>query len=192
MDAMIALLSTPLLGKAAWLWLSFFGIVLLLLAFDLGVLNKKDHEIGIGESLKLSAFYIAIAAIFGGWVWWYLGPTPGMQYFTGFALEKALAMDNVFVISLIFTYFAVPRLYQHRVLFSVQQAIIDHIRSKGVVEPSTDGTFRLAPVKAPVTVLYDTNPKATALADALPRVTYYGPGEEGYALFRIDLSDTAQ
>lgn len=114
---MIALLSTPLLGKAAWLWLSFFGIVLLLLAFDLGVLNKKDHEIGIGESLKLSAFYIAIAAIFGGWVWWYLGPTPGMQYFTGFALEKALAMDNVFVISLIFTYFAVPRLYQHRVLF---------------------------------------------------------------------------
>ncbi len=75
---------------------------------------------------------------------------------------------------------------------TVQQAIIDHIRSKGVVEPSTDGTFRLAPVKAPVTVLYDTNPKATALADALPGVTYHGPGEEGYALFRIDLSGTAQ
>jgi tellurite resistance protein TerC len=107
----------PFLGKPTWVWLLFLGVVTALLAFDLGVLNKKDHEIGVGESLWLSAFYIAIAAAFGGWVWWYLGPTPGMQYFTGFALEKALAMDNVFVISLIFSYFAVPRLYQHRVLF---------------------------------------------------------------------------
>ncbi|MFC7332768.1 TerC family protein [Rhodocista pekingensis] len=117
MEALLLLLSTPFLGKAVWLWLLFLGIVLALLVFDLGVLNRKDHEIGVKESLWLSAFYIAIAAAFGGWVWWYMGPTPGMQYFTGFALEKALALDNVFVISLIFTYFAVPRLYQHRVLF---------------------------------------------------------------------------
>jgi tellurite resistance protein TerC len=116
-EALLAFLDTPFLGKAAWLWIMFITIVIALLAFDLGVLNKKDHEIEVKESLILSAFYIAIAVAFGSWVWWYLGPTSGMQYFTGFALEKALAMDNVFVISLIFTYFAVPRIYQHRVLF---------------------------------------------------------------------------
>ncbi len=117
MEFLSAIMLEPVLGKALWLWLVFISIVIALLVFDLGVLNKNDHEIGVRESLVLSAIYIAIAAAFGGWVWWYLGPTPGMQYFTGFALEKALAMDNVFVISLIFGYFAIPRLYQHRVLF---------------------------------------------------------------------------
>lgn len=117
MELLATIMLEPVLGKALWLWLVFISIVIALLVFDLGVLNKNDHEIGVRESLVLSALYIAIAAAFGGWVWWYLGPTPGMQYFTGFALEKALAMDNVFVISLIFGYFAIPRLYQHRVLF---------------------------------------------------------------------------
>ncbi|AUN30426.1 TerC family protein [Niveispirillum cyanobacteriorum] len=117
MEFLATIMLEPVLGKALWLWLVFISIVIALLVFDLGVLNKNDHEIGVKESLVLSALYIAIAAAFGGWVWWYLGPTPGMQYFTGFALEKALAMDNVFVISLIFGYFAIPRLYQHRVLF---------------------------------------------------------------------------
>ncbi len=117
MEFLAAVMLEPVLGKALWLWLVFISIVIALLVFDLGVLNKNDHEIGVRESLVLSALYIAIAVAFGAWVWWYLGPTPGMQYFTGFALEKALAMDNVFVISLIFGYFAIPRLYQHRVLF---------------------------------------------------------------------------
>ena len=117
MELLATIMLEPVLGKALWLWLVFISIVIALLVFDLGVLNKNDHEIGVRESLVLSALYIAIAAAFGGWVWWYLGPTPGMQYFTGFALEKALAMDNVFIISLIFGYFAIPRLYQHRVLF---------------------------------------------------------------------------
>ncbi|WP_028454130.1 TerC family protein [Chitinilyticum litopenaei] len=105
------------LGQPVWLWLAFIGIVLALLVFDLGVLHKDDHEIGVAESLKLSAFYITAGLAFGGWVWWYLGATSGMQYFTGFLIEKSLSLDNVFVISLIFTYFAVPRIYQHRVLF---------------------------------------------------------------------------
>ena len=117
MDALISFLNAPFLGKAAWLWLMFIGIVITLLVFDLGVLNKKDHEIGVKESLWLSAFYIAIALCFGGWVWWYMGAQSGMEYYTGFLIEKSLAMDNVFVIALIFTYFAVPRIYQHRVLF---------------------------------------------------------------------------
>jgi tellurite resistance protein TerC len=87
------------------------------LAFDLGVLHKDDKEIGVRESLLLSAGYISVAMIFGAWVWWYLGAQSGMEYYTGFLIEKSLSMDNVFVIALIFTYFAIPRQYQHRVLF---------------------------------------------------------------------------
>jgi tellurite resistance protein TerC len=116
MDALLAAISADFLGKPAWIWLSFISIVITLLAFDLGVLHRRNREIGVAESLWLSAGYIAMGCLFGAWVWWYLGPEPGMQYFTGFFVEKSLAMDNVFVISLIFTYFAIPRIYQHRVL----------------------------------------------------------------------------
>ena len=95
----------------------FAGIVASLLAFDLGVLHKDDREIGVRESLMLSAGYISVALIFGAWVWWYLGAPSGMAYYTGFMIEKSLSMDNVFVIALIFSFFAIPRQYQHRVLF---------------------------------------------------------------------------
>jgi tellurite resistance protein TerC len=91
--------------------------VIALLAFDLGVLHRDDHEIGVRESLLLSSGYIGVALLFGAWVWWYLGSESGMAYYTGFMIEKSLSMDNVFVIALIFTYFAIPRQYQHRVLF---------------------------------------------------------------------------
>jgi tellurite resistance protein TerC len=104
------------LGTPAWFWLAFLGIVAALTAFDLGVLHKEDREMGIGESLKLSAFYIGIALLFGAWVWFQKGPDLGMKYYTGFFIEKALSIDNVFVISLIFTYFAIPRMYQYRAL----------------------------------------------------------------------------
>jgi tellurite resistance protein TerC len=105
------------LGKPVWMWLSFLGLVIILLAFDLGVLHRKQREISIKESLWLSAFYIAIALAFGGWVWHSLGDQSGKEYLTGFIVEKTLAMDNVFIISLIFTYFAIPQSYQYRVLF---------------------------------------------------------------------------
>lgn len=105
------------LGKPAWMWLTFVVIVIVLLTLDLGVLHKKQREIGITESLVLSAIYIALGLGFGGWVWWYMGQTAGINYITGFVIEKSLAMDNVFVIAMIFGYFAIPRLYQHRVLF---------------------------------------------------------------------------
>ena len=104
------------LGTPVWLWLSFLGLVVMLTAFDLGVLHKEDREMGIGESLKLSVFYISIALAFGVWVWFQKGAESGMQYYTGFFIEKALSIDNVFVISLIFTYFAIPRKYQYRAL----------------------------------------------------------------------------
>jgi tellurite resistance protein TerC len=104
------------LGTPVWFWLAFLGIVALLTAFDLGILHKEDREMGIGESLRLSAFYIAIALLFGAWVWAQKGADLGMKYYTGFFIEKALSIDNVFVISLIFTYFAIPRMYQYRAL----------------------------------------------------------------------------
>ena len=110
-------LYTPFLGTAIWLWLAFITIVITLLAFDLGVLHKDDHEIGVKESLWLSAGYISIALVFGAWIWWHLGTQSGTEYFNGYLIEKSLSMDNVFVIALIFSYFAIPRLYQHRVLF---------------------------------------------------------------------------
>lgn len=110
-------LSYDFLGKPAWMWLSFIGIVIALMALDLGVLHKENKEIGVKESLVLSAGYISLGLLFGAWVWWYLGEASGMNYLTGFVVEKSLAMDNVFVIAMIFTYFAVPRIYQHRVLF---------------------------------------------------------------------------
>jgi len=116
MELLADFLTSNFLGKAIWLWLAFLAVVSVLLAFDLGVLHREDKELGVGESLILSAFYIAIALGFGAWVWWSMGPTSGMEYFTGYALEKALSIDNVFVISLIFTYFAIPAKYQYRAL----------------------------------------------------------------------------
>ena len=105
------------LGKPVWMWLSFLALVTMLMALDLGVLHRTQREIGVGESLILSAGYIGLGLAFGGWIWWYLGQTAGLNYITGFVIEKSLAMDNVFVIAMIFSYFAIPRLYQHRVLF---------------------------------------------------------------------------
>jgi tellurite resistance protein TerC len=105
------------LGKPVWMWLAFFLIVIALLVFDLGVLHRKEHEIGVTESLKLSAFYIVFGLSYGVWVWYYIGEDAGINYVTGFVVEKSLAMDNIFVIATIFSYFAVPRRYQHRVLF---------------------------------------------------------------------------
>lgn len=111
------LLAVEWMGKPAWMWASFLLVVIALLAFDLGVLHRKAHEIGVRESLLLSAFYIGVALLFGAWVWARLGADSGLDYLTGFAIEKSLAMDNVFVIALIFTAFGIPRLHQHRVLF---------------------------------------------------------------------------
>jgi tellurite resistance protein TerC len=125
--------TTTWLGTPAWMWVVFMTLILGLLAFDLGILSKrrKTHavgggvdsetdtpqEIGITASLRLSVFYISVALLFGVWVWFSLGQQSAVQYYTAFAVEKALSLDNVFVISLIFTALAIPRKYQHRVLF---------------------------------------------------------------------------
>ncbi len=97
-------------------WIAFFVIVIALLAFDLGVLNKKDHEISVKESLWLSAFYIAVALLFGLGIWYYRGADDALLYYTGFLVEKSLSLDNVFVFALIFSFLGIPRIYEHRVL----------------------------------------------------------------------------
>lgn len=109
-------LTADFIGTPIWFWLAFLALVVGLTAFDLGILHKEDREMGIAESLKLSVFYITIAMVFGIWVWIEKGADLGMKYYTGFFIEKALSIDNVFVISLIFTYFAIPRKYQYRAL----------------------------------------------------------------------------
>jgi len=118
-------LTAEWLDKPLWMWGGFLSVVLALLAFDLGVLNRKDKEMGIAQSLWLSAFYIGFATLFGAGIWWAHeagalttadGTHAGVAFFTGFFIEKALSIDNVFVISLIFTYFAIPRAYQYRAL----------------------------------------------------------------------------
>ena len=109
--------SSEFLGTPAYFWLVFVAVVAALLSFDLGVLHRKTGEIAAGESFKLYAGYVAIAAAFGGWVWWSRGGQGGLEFFTGYLIEQSLAMDNVFVIATIFSFLAIPRQYQHRVLF---------------------------------------------------------------------------
>jgi len=119
------ILSAEWLGKPLWMWAGFLTVVLLLLVFDLGVLNRRDREMSISRSLWLSAFYIGFATLYGAGLWWAYeagelatsdGTHAGVAYFTGFFIEKALSIDNVFVIGLIFTTFAIPRKYQYRAL----------------------------------------------------------------------------
>lgn len=121
-----------------WLWIGFVVFVLVMLALDLGVLNRKAHVIAPREALVWSGVCVSLALLFTVAVyfiyenhWFGIGvdgagpnaPPPlsgkdaAMQFLTGWVIEYSLSLDNIFVIALIFTYFAVPRLYQHRVLF---------------------------------------------------------------------------
>lgn len=110
-------LMLDLMGQPLYTWGLFLGIVVFLLTLDLGVFHRKQRDISIQESLWMSFFYIAISLMFGAWIWYDLGVQSGKEYLTGFIVEKTLALDNIFLISLIFTYFAIPSQYQHRVLF---------------------------------------------------------------------------
>jgi len=103
--------------KSLFMWGVFIAIVLILLTLDLGVFHKKDREIGFKESLWMSAFYILMALFFGVWVWYIKGLDGFAEYITGFLVEKSLALDNIFLISLVFSSLSIPLKYQHRVLF---------------------------------------------------------------------------
>jgi tellurite resistance protein TerC len=98
------------------LWGGFIVFVLAMLAVDLG-LHRKAHEVGVKEAATWSAVWIALAAVFGGLVYWWFGRVRALEFATGYLLEKALAVDNLFVFIVIFSAFAVPAALQHRVLF---------------------------------------------------------------------------
>lgn len=104
-------------GAPAWAWLLFIVIVLLLLALDLGVFHREDRALGIKESLWTSALYITAALGFAGWMSASFGSDEAMRFLTGYVVEKSLSLDNIFVISLIFGFLAIPPHLQHRVLF---------------------------------------------------------------------------
>lgn len=98
-------------------WVLFLAFIIGLLALDLGVFHREAHEVERKEALTWSAVWIGLALIFNAGVFWFMGSQAGIEWFTGYVVEKSLAVDNVFVFLLIFSAFAVPAKYQHRVLF---------------------------------------------------------------------------
>ncbi len=99
------------------LWTAFTGLILVLLALDLGVFHRKAHEVSFREAAIWSVVWIGMALAFNAWVYVEFGPQQGLEFLTGYLIEKALSVDNVFIFLVIFTAFRVPALYQHRVLF---------------------------------------------------------------------------
>lgn len=100
-----------------WFWVLFNAFVLLMLALDLGVFHKKLHVVSVKEALIWSGIWIFLALFFNGFIYYAFGETKAMEFFTGYVIEKALSVDNIFVFVLIFTYFQIPSIYQHKVLF---------------------------------------------------------------------------
>jgi len=106
-----------MLSANSWLWIGFNVFVLAMLALDLGIFHRKAHAISIKEASIWSFVWIALAMIFNAGIYFFSGPEPALQFFTGYLIEKSLSVDNIFVFVLLFTSFSVPEAYQHRVLF---------------------------------------------------------------------------
>jgi tellurite resistance protein TerC len=106
-----------LMNDTLWLWIGFNVFVLAMLALDLGVFHRKAHVVTFKESITWTVVWIALALTFNAGVAHFMGPQKGLEFLTGYVIEKSLSVDNVFVFALLFSYFAVPPLYQHKVLF---------------------------------------------------------------------------
>ncbi|HMS03982.1 MAG TPA: TerC family protein [Gemmatimonadaceae bacterium] len=100
-----------------WWWVAFNALILTLLALDLGVFHRRGHAVRMREALTWSAVWVSLAVLFGLGIGWKLGPQPALEFFTGYLVEEALSVDNLFVFIMIFGYFRVPAELQHRVLF---------------------------------------------------------------------------
>lgn len=98
-------------------WAAFIALILVFLAVDLGVLNRKDHEPKASEAMRWMALWAATALAFCGVVAWRLGPAPALDFLTGYVIELSLSVDNLFVFVLVFATFRIPGRLQHRVLF---------------------------------------------------------------------------
>ncbi|WP_373047055.1 TerC family protein [Vulgatibacter sp.] len=99
------------------LWGVFLAIVVLLLALDLGVFHRKAHEVSSREAGTWTVVWVALALLFNAYIWWAMGAQKGLEFLTGYLIEKSLSVDNLFVMVLVFTSFGIPKIYQHRVLF---------------------------------------------------------------------------
>jgi tellurite resistance protein TerC len=95
----------------------FLVLVAAMLAFDLGVIHRKEHEVGLREALFWSVVWTLLALVFNGWIYYRFGHQAGLEFLTGYIIERSLSFDNIFVFIVIFNYFAVPSQHQHRVLF---------------------------------------------------------------------------
>ena len=100
-----------------WLWVGFNLFVLAMLALDLGVFHRQAHVVALRESIAWTVVWVALALAFNGGLWHFYGSQKAVEFFTGYLIEKSLSVDNVFVFALLFSYFAVPAKYQHKVLF---------------------------------------------------------------------------
>jgi tellurite resistance protein TerC len=105
------------MADSIWLWVGFNAAVLVMLALDLGVFHRKAHAVSLREASAWTAVWVSLALLFNAGIWYFAGRQPALEFLTGYLVEKSLAVDNIFVIALIFSYFAVPAAYQHRVLF---------------------------------------------------------------------------
>ena len=100
-----------------WFWVGFNVFVLALLAIDLGVFHRKAHAVSTKEAAIWTVVWISLAMLFNAGLFIFEGHEPGMMFLAGYLIEKSLSVDNIFVFVMLFSYFAVPREYQHRVLF---------------------------------------------------------------------------
>jgi tellurite resistance protein TerC len=98
-------------------WIAFNAFIIAMLALDLFVLHRNAHVVSVREAAITSLGWIVLGLSFGGLIWWWRGATSAAEYLAGYLIEKSLSVDNVFVFVLIFSFFAVPAAYQHRVLF---------------------------------------------------------------------------
>jgi tellurite resistance protein TerC len=105
-------MDTPLI-----FWILFNLFVLVMLALDLGVFHRKSHDVSVKEALTWTFVWIFLALVFNGIIYFWRGQQQALEFFTGYLVEKALSVDNIFVFIVIFTYFQVPSRYQHKVLF---------------------------------------------------------------------------
>ncbi|GAA1270013.1 TerC family protein [Saccharothrix xinjiangensis] len=99
-----------------WLWLATIAGLLVLLAIDLFIVDRKPHEVTIGEAGRWVSFYIGVAVLFGLGVWYFAGGTPAGEYFAGYITEYSLSVDNLFIFLIIMSTFKVPAIHQHKVL----------------------------------------------------------------------------
>jgi len=105
-------MDTPIL-----FWILFNAFVFIMLALDLGVFHRKNHEVPLKEALTWTSVWVLLALCFNAIIFYWKGQESALEFFTGYLVEKALSVDNIFVFIMIFTYFQIPAKYQHKILF---------------------------------------------------------------------------